>query len=69
MPKENDTQGWNLEDIAAEASQKTEDEIYREVRQGDADKQDIAGSSDSKDTPQGREEAKNEVRGKANNND
>jgi len=65
--------GWNLEDIAGEASQRTDDEIYREARrgdetEGDADERDIAGRSASKDTPQGREEAKNDVTGKANTN-
>lgn len=70
---EGNPQGWNLEDIAGEASQQTDDEIYREARRGDetkgdADERDAAGSSASKDTPQGREEAKNDVKGKANTN-
>jgi len=57
---EGNPQGWDLEDIAGEASQRTSDEIYREARRGDetagdADERDIAGSSDSADTPQGRE--------------
>lgn len=70
---EGNPQGWNLEDIAGEASQRTSDEIYREARrgdesEGDADERDAAGSSASEDTPQGREEAKNDVKGKANTN-
>lgn len=70
---EGNPQGWNLEDIANEASQRTTDEIYREGRrgdetEGDADERDEAGRSASKDTPQGREEAKNDVKGKANTN-
>lgn len=70
---EGNPQGWNLKDIADEASQKETDEIYREARRGDetagdADERDAAGSSNSHDTPQGREEAKNDVQGKANAN-
>ncbi|HEY0427653.1 MAG TPA: hypothetical protein VGC76_07700 [Pyrinomonadaceae bacterium] len=70
---EGNPQGWDLEDIAGEASQRTDDEIYREGRrgdetEGDADERDTAGSSDSNETPQGREEAKNDVQGKANAN-
>lgn len=70
---EGNQQGWNLEDIANEASQMETDEIYREARrgdetEGDADARDAAGSSDSKDTPQGREETKNNIQGKANAN-
>jgi hypothetical protein len=65
---EGNPQGWNLEDISNEASLKEADEIQREALRGDADESDIAGSSDSKDTPQGREEAKNDVQGKANAN-
>lgn len=70
---EGNPQGWNLEDIASEASQRTDDEIYREARRGDetkgdADERDAAGSSAFEDTPQGREEAKNDVQGKSNTN-
>ncbi|MGC2235670.1 MAG: hypothetical protein WA584_05890 [Pyrinomonadaceae bacterium] len=70
---EGNPQGWNLEDISNEASLKETDEIYREGRRGDetgsdADKRDIAGSPASEDTPQGREETKNDTQGKANAN-
>lgn len=72
---EKDTPGpdWNLEDLAKEASQIEEDEIYREARrgdetEGDADERDAAGRSNTSDTWQGREEAKNDVKGKANAN-
>ena len=70
---EGNPQGWDLEDIAGEASQRTDDEIYREAQrgdetEGDADERDKAGSSDSNETPQGREESKNDVQGKANAN-
>jgi hypothetical protein len=70
---EGNPQGWNLEDIAGEASQKDADEIYREARRGDetagdADERDAAGSPNSNETAQGREESKNDVKGKANAN-
>ena len=70
---EGNPQGWNLEDIAGEASQKEADEIYRQGRrgnetEGDADQRDAAGSVDSNETWQGREESKNDVQGKANTN-
>jgi hypothetical protein len=70
---EGNPQGWDLEDIAGEASQKEADEIYRETRRGgendaNADEQDAAGSTSSGDTAHGREESKNDVKGKANTN-
>jgi hypothetical protein len=70
---EGNPQGWNLEDIAGQASQREADEIYREGRrgnesEGDANERDIAGRSNSNETAQGREEAKNDVPGKANVN-
>ena len=66
-------EGWDLEDIAGEASQRTDDEIYREARRGDETKgdpneRDAAGSVDSNETWQGREEAKNDISGKDNSN-
>ena len=65
--------GWNVKELSDEASQIDEDEIQRQLRRGDetkgdADQRDIAGRSESKDTPQGREEAKNDVKEKANTN-
>lgn len=70
---EGNPQGWDLEDISNQASLKETDEIQRESLRGgetagDADESDIAGSSASEDTPQGREETKNDVQGKANAN-
>jgi hypothetical protein len=70
---EGNPQGWDLEDIAGEASQKEADEIYREARrgnetEGDADQRDVAGSTSTNETWQGREESKNDVQGKANAN-
>lgn len=70
---EGNPQGWNLKDIAREGSQIEEDEVLREGRrgdetEGDPDERDAAGRSETKDTWQGREEAKNDVKGKANAN-
>ncbi len=72
--RQNNQRGeWNADQITDEASQKSGDEIEREIRRGDetkgdADNRDVAGGADSKDTPQGREEAKNDREGKANVN-
>lgn len=65
--------GWKADDVASQASQQDEDEIQRQIKRGDetkgdANERDNAGSADSNDTPQGREEAKNDVKGKANTN-
>jgi hypothetical protein len=70
---EGNPQGWNLKDIADEGSQIETDEVFRQARrgdetEGDADERDEAGRSATKDTWQGREEAKNDVKGKANAN-
>ena len=65
--------GWNMQKVAEEASQKSVDEIQRETlrgdeTKGDADERDIAGNVDTNETWQGREEAKNDQSGKANTN-
>jgi hypothetical protein len=65
--------GWQADEVAREASQQDEDEIQRQINRGDEtkgdpDARDIAGSADSNETPQGREEAKNDIQGKANSN-
>ena len=65
--------GWEADEVAREASQQSEDEIQRQIKRGDetkgdADERDVAGTADSNDTPQGREEAKNDLKGKANTN-
>ena len=70
--KEN-REGWNVQELADEASQKNVDEIQRETlrgdeTEGDANERDIAGNADRNETPQGREEAKNDIAGKANAN-
>ena len=64
---------WSAERITDEASQRSGDEIERQIRRGneargDADERDIAGASEFEDTPHGREEAKKNQVGKANNN-
>lgn len=56
-------QGWNAEDISAEASNKESDEILREMLRGDEtegtpDDRDIVGSVDVKDTDYGRKQTK-----------
>jgi hypothetical protein len=66
-------EGWDVQKLADEASQKDVDEIQRETlrgdeTKGDADERDNAGKSGTSDTWQGREEAKNDVTGKANTN-
>jgi hypothetical protein len=73
MQDKGKNQNWDIEKLSKEASQKDEDEIRRQTLRGDEskgnpDNRDNAGSADSKDTPQGREEAKNDVAGKANAN-
>lgn len=72
-PFQDEREGLSIEDISNEASLKEADEIQRESLRGgetvdDADESDVAGSSASEDTPQGREEAKNDAKGKANTN-
>ncbi len=64
---------WDVQKLADEASQKNIDEIQRETlrgdeTKGDADERDIVGNVDRNETWQGREEAKNDTKGKANAN-
>lgn len=54
---------WSVKQVADESANQPADETLRQFlrgdeTEGDADKRDIVGSSDSIDTPQGREEAK-----------
>ena len=70
---EDNQEDWNIKKLADEASQKDEDEIQRQTLRGDEtkgnpDNRDNAGSVQSDETPQGREESKNDVAGKANVN-
>ncbi len=66
-------EGWNIQELADEASQQNIDEIQRQTlrgdeTKGDADERDNAGNIDKNETPQGREEAKNDLKDKANVN-
>ncbi len=54
---------WSVKQIADESTNQPSDETLRQFlrgdeTKGDADERDVAGSSASIDTPQGREEAK-----------
>jgi hypothetical protein len=69
--KKNDS--WNSRELSDQASLKDSDEIQKEIihgsrSDGDPDSRDEAGSVDPAETPQGREEAKNDVKGAANIN-
>jgi hypothetical protein len=66
-------EGWQVDDLADQASQQDVDEIQRQTVRGDEskgnpDNRDNAGNVISNETPQGREEAKNDVADKANAN-
>lgn len=65
MP-EVERQDWSVEKLTDESANKPADETLREVlrgdeSEGDADERDVAGASDSINTPQGREEAKKDT--------
>lgn len=71
--KTDNTGNWSSGKLGDEASLKDKDEIQREIRRGgenkgNADERDAAGSVRPDDTPQGREEAKNDKKGVANVN-
>lgn len=73
LNSEKKIEGWDPAKLSEEASQKDADEIQRQMNRGDESKgnpnaRDNAGSVKSKDTAQGREEAKNDKKGKANVN-
>lgn len=62
-----------IKDITDEASHRDADGILRQTlrgdeSKGDADKRDVVGSTEFKDTPQGREETKQDQAGAANQN-
>jgi len=66
-------EGWDVDQLADEASQQDVNEIQRQMLRGDETKgnpndRDIAGAVDPNETAQGREEAKNDIKGKANAN-
>jgi hypothetical protein len=65
--------GWNVNDLAQQSTNELPDETLRKTlrgneNKGEPDDRDIVGNVDSKETPQGKEEAKNDARGKANRN-
>jgi len=56
-------EGWDMQVVAEEASNEQPDDIVRKTLRGNedkakADERDLAGSIDSHETPQGREESK-----------
>ena len=62
-----------IRDITDEASHRDADGVLRQTlrgdeTKGDPDERDIVGSTDSEDTPQGREETKKDKAGAANQN-
>ncbi len=64
---------WNVEQLTAEASNELPDDMLRRVLRedegkGSPDERDYVGKADSNETPQGREEAKNDAGSKANIN-
>jgi hypothetical protein len=72
MPEVNRDE-WNVEKLQEEGSNEQSDEMLRKTLRGDEEKgnpddRDIVGSANRNETPQGREEAKNDTRSKANNN-
>ena len=66
-------QGWKVEDLIKESSNELPDDTLQRTLRGSKDKEnsnerDIVGKANSNETPQGREEAKNDTRSKANRN-
>jgi hypothetical protein len=62
-----------IEDITDEGSHRDPDGVLRQTlrgdeTEGDADARDVAGGTDAKDTPHGREETKQDKAGAANQN-
>ena len=62
-----------IKDITDEASHRDSDGVLRQTlrgdeTEGDPNDRDIVGATDSEDTPQGREETKNDKAGAANRN-
>ncbi len=72
MPEVNRDE-WNIEQLDQESTNEQSDEILRKTLRGNEEKgnpddRDIIGSADRNETPQGREETKNDIRSKANTN-
>jgi len=73
MQQEGKQTDLNANEIVEQGSLVTPDEVHRNIRRGDETKgdpnsRDVAGSVKSNETPQGREEAKNDRRGVVNDN-
>jgi hypothetical protein len=64
---------WNVEELHEQGLYDMSDETLRRTLRGNEevgnpDDRDIVGNVDPNETPQGRREAKNDVKGKANKN-
>jgi hypothetical protein len=64
---------WDIEKLSEESMNELPDETLRKSLRGDEEKgnpdnRDMVGNVSSNETPQGREEAKNDTRSKANRN-
>ena len=64
---------WNVKELSEQSTNEMADETLRRTLRGDAEKgnpndRDIVGAVNSNETQQGREEAKNDTRSKANRN-
>lgn len=64
---------WSVRELHQQSSNELPDETLRKTARGDeeqgnSDNQDVVGNVNPNETPQGREEAKNDTRSKANRN-
>lgn len=64
---------WKVDELHQESSNEMPDETLRKTLRGDEESgdpndRDAVGNIDSNETPQGREEAKNDTKDKANTN-
>jgi hypothetical protein len=64
---------WSVRELHQQSSNELPDETLRKTARGDEeqgnpDNRDVVGNVNSNETPQGREEAKNDTRSKANRN-
>ena len=71
--KERENDRVTADEIVEQGSVITPDEVHRQIRRGDESKgdpdaRDVAGGPDPNETPQGREESKNDKPGAANVN-
>jgi hypothetical protein len=64
---EPEREGWNAEKVSEEGVNQMPDEMMRQILRADendetADERDVVGSADRNETPQGREEAKRDIK-------